>query len=284
MPRLDDLNRQIELAAFVFEHPDRYSESDLARQFHLTEATLRRDVRALREMGLDMRSRKMRYRVDLSLDQINFLITTAFAFGNQESLKNLPLIIEKLGNRSVSFFVACMRAIRHKQTVEIAYRSARSQQPQWRTVTPVAFYNSGKSCYLVAIHGDVTKIYTPERISDFRFSGQASPAKSLPTLGDLFRHSWGSFTGGKLADVRLRFKDDLEDYLSDKFWVDELKMRQTADGLEVSMRVKLSNEFTAWLLGWGDAVTVIEPEELRDAVVHKARSVVRLYEPPHRES
>lgn len=277
MHRLDDLQRQIALAAFVFEHPDRYSESDLARHFHMTEATLRRDVRALRDMGIDVRSRKMRYRVDLTLEQMNFLITTSFAFGNQESIKNLPLIVDKLGHRSVAFFVDCMRAIRFKQTVEIAYRSARSQKPQWRTVTPVAFYNSGKSCYLVAIHGDQTKIYTPERISDYRFSGQPSPVKNVPALGELFRYSWGSFTGGRLSDVRLRFNDDLEDYLSEKFWVEELTMHHTEEGLEVSMRVKLSNEFIAWLLGWGDAVTVLEPEELKSAVLHKAQSVLRVY-------
>lgn len=280
MHRLDDLQRQIALAAYIFEHADRYSESDLARHFHITEATLRRDVRSLRDMGLDVRSRKMRYRVDLSLEQMNFLITTAFAYGNQESIKNLALVHDKLGPRTVAFFIDCMQAIRHRQTVEIAYRSARSQNSQWRTITPVAFYNSGKSCYLIAIHGDTTKIYTLERISDYRFTRQPSPVKTLPTLGELFRYSWGSFTGGRLSNVRLRFKDDLEDYLSEKFWVEELQLKHSDDGLEVSMRVKLSNEFIAWLLGWGDAVTVLEPEELKDAVLHKARSVLRVYERP----
>ncbi len=277
MPRLDDLQRQIGIAAFVFENPDRYSESGLARHFHLTEATLRRDVKALRDLGIDVRSRKMRYRADLTLDQMNFLITTCFAFGNQETIKNLPLIVDKLGPRTLTFFTSCMNAIRDKTMIEIQYRSSRSQDAKWRTITPVAFYNSGKSCYLVAIHGEHTKIYTPERIQDFRATGQPSPVRHHPTLGELFRHSWGSFTGGQVADVKLRFRDDLEDYIADKFWIHDLKIEQSPDGLDVSFRVKLSNEFVAWILGWGPAVTVLEPPELRETVIHKASEIIRHY-------
>ena len=274
---IDDLQRQIEMAALIYEFPDKYSEIDLAEKFHTSESSIHRDMRALRAMGITVNSRKRAFRIELSLLQINTLITTYFAFGNNETIKNLPLVLERFQNKTLSFFVETIRAIRQKHVIEIEYRSAKTNRYQWRTVTPVTFYNAGKTHYLIAIHQDTAKMFTIERIQNFRFSRQASSIKNVPTLNELFRHSWGSFTGGKLTDVHLRFKDDLGQYMAEKFWIEEQAMKQSDNGFEIRLKVKLSNEFIAWILGWGDAVTVLAPDELRQSVLEKAKSIVNHY-------
>ena len=53
-----ELQRQIELAAIVLEHPGFYSEYDLAEKYKVSPTTLRRDLRALRSLGADIHSRK----------------------------------------------------------------------------------------------------------------------------------------------------------------------------------------------------------------------------------
>jgi predicted DNA-binding transcriptional regulator YafY len=277
--RIDDLHRQIELAALIAEFPEKYSEEDLAAHFFVSVGTIRRDVKAVREMGIDVRSRKLSYRIDLSPDDLNLLITTYWAFGNHERIKNLPLILEKFRNRTLFFFVQTMKAIEEKKVMEIEYRSGKKDRSRWRTVTPVAFYNGGKTHYLIAIHEAVPKMYTIERISGFRFSNEPSPLKEIPSLTDLFKHAWGSYTGGSLAVVRLRFRDDLEQYMSEKFWVENQEMKHTDEGFEVKLKIRLSNEFIAWVMGWGDAVTILEPPELRDSVFKKASDIVSRYKP-----
>ena len=278
MNRLDEIQRQIELAAIVSEAPGKWSENDLAEKLHTSVSTIRRDVKSLREMGIDIRSRKLTYRVELPVDTLNQLIVTYLAFENSESIKNLPLIMEKFGSRTLGFFIKTAKAIRDKKVVEIEYRSAQSDRLGWRTITPIAFYNAGKSHYLMAIHQETPKMFTLERIRDFRFPNQKSSVREIPALADLFRNSWGSFTGGKLTRVRLLFKDNLEGYMSDKFWLEGQEAQQTDEGFAMGLHIKISNELIAWIMGWGASVRVIEPDDLRDAVLRKARAIVALYD------
>ncbi len=273
--RIADLQRQIELAAAVYEHPGRYSEGDLASQFFVSVSTIRRDVRALRDMGVDIRSRKLAYQIAIDVEKLNFLITSYMTFWNSEKIKNLPMVVERLKNRTLSFFVETMRSIREKRVMEIEYRSTRRDKPSWRTLTPVTFYNTGKSYYLIAVHGDTPKFFAIERITQVRFSRERSPLRQVPSLTELFRYSWGSFTGGSVTEVRLRFKDDLSGYLSERFWVEGQVMRQTEEGFEVTLKVKLSNEFVAWVMGWGEAVTILGPRELKEKVLGKAEGLLR---------
>ncbi|NUM80812.1 WYL domain-containing transcriptional regulator [bacterium] len=277
MNRLDELQRQIEMAALIYEFPEKYSENDLASLFLTSESTIRRDVKALRDMGIRVFSRKQAYRVEMNLSEINSLVTTYLAFAKNETIKNLPLILEKFVNKTISFFVNTVKAIRDKHVMEIEYRSAKTDKLQWRTITPVAFYNAGKTHYLIAIHQDVPKMFTIERIGQFRFTKQPSPVKEIPSVNELFKDSWGSFTGGKIVKVRLRFSDDHEQYMSDKFWIENQETRHTDEGFEITLHVKLSNEFIAWVMGWGDAVEVLEPDELKTAIVKKANAITKKY-------
>jgi predicted DNA-binding transcriptional regulator YafY len=275
--RFDELQRQIEMAALIFEQPDKYSESDLAKYFFTSEATIRRDVKILRDMGIIVHSRKRAYDIKLTLKELNFLITTYLAFGNNETIKNLKLIHEKFKNKTLNFFVQTMKAVREKKVIEIEYKSVKTDRYQWRTVTPVSFYNAGKTHYLIAIHDQIPKIFTIERIHSARYPNQKSPIKEVPSLNELFKYSWGSFTGGAVTKVRLRFRENLEKYMAEKFWIETQEIIHTDDGFEIAIEVKLSNEFIAWVMGWGDQVTILEPKELKDAVLKKAKAIADLY-------
>lgn len=274
---IDELQRQIEIVAFVFEHPDKYSDIELAEHFYTSDTSIRRDMKALREMGIVIHSRKRAYRIELTPEQINQLITTYFAFGNNESIKNLPLVFEKFRQKTLTFFVQTIKAIREKKIIEIEYRSAKNGRLQWRSVTPITFYNAGKTHYLIAMHHDTPKMFTIERIHAFRFTDQPSAVKHLPSLSELFKYSWGSFTGGAVTKVRLLFHDDLEQYMTEKFWVENQEVKHTDKGFEVTMQVKLSNEFVAWVMGWGPAVRILEPKELKDNVLKKAKAIADMY-------
>ncbi|MBL7959051.1 transcriptional regulator [bacterium] len=276
---IDELQRQIEIVAFVFEHPDKYSDIELAEHFFTSDTSIRRDMKALREMGIVIHSRKHAYRIELTQEQVNQLITAYFAFGNNETIKNLPLVFEKFQQKTLMFFVQTIKAIREKTVMEIEYRSAKNGRLQWRSVTPVTFYNAGKTHYLIAMHHETPKMFTLERINAFRFTNQPSTIKHLPSLSELFKYSWGSFTGGAITKVRLLFQDDMEQYMSEKFWVENQEVKHTDEGFEVTMQVKLSNEFVAWIMGWGSAVRILEPKELVENVLNKAKAITEKYSP-----
>lgn len=276
--RIDDIQRQIELIALIESRPGHYSEDDLAEQLCISLATLRRDMKTLRDMGITIRSRKRSCHVELSQDDLNFLITTYFAFGNQERIKNLPMIRKKLKQHTLLFFIQTMKAIQSKKLMEIDYKSKNQTGGHWRTIAPIAFYNAGKSHYLIALHTDIPKIFTIERIRSFRLLKESSGLKSVPSMSDLFRYSWGSFTGGDVREVRLLFHSSFEDYIVDKYWLEEQSMTKTDAGILVTIKVRLSNEFLAWLMGWGNAVKILEPPDLIDTMTRKTSDILKLYQ------
>jgi predicted DNA-binding transcriptional regulator YafY len=50
------------------------------------------------------------------------------------------------------------------------------------------------------------------------------------------------------------------------------------ESIELVMTVETVEQIVPWILGFGDQVEVIEPEELKDAVCERARRIVRRYE------
>ncbi len=275
--RIDDIQRQIELIALIESRPDHYSEEDLAEHLCVSLSMLRRDMKALRDLGITIRSRKRTCNAELSNDDLNFLVTTYFAFGNQERIKNLPAVRRKMKQQTLLFFIRTMKAIESKKMMEIDYKSKTQPGAHWRTIAPLAFYNAGKAHYLIALHGNIPKIFTLERIRAFRTLNESSGLKNVPSVSELFRYSWGSFTGGNVTVVKLLFQESFEEYITDKHWIDEQSVQKTEDGILVTMKVRLSNEFIAWLMGWGSAVRVLEPPELIDQVIKKTAEIQELY-------
>lgn len=278
--RMDDFQRQIEMVALIESRPGHYSEYDLAEKMCISLATLRRDMKALRDMGIPIRSRKRVCTVDLNLDDLNFLITTIFAFGQQERIRNLPAIRRKMKQQTLMFFVETVKSIGERRLMEIDYPSRNQKSPYWRTIVPLMFYNAGKSHYLIALHEQIPKIFTIEKIHAFRVLNEKASLKQIPPVSELFRHAWGSFTGGEVSEVQLLFHEHLADYVSEKFWVEDQTIKKTEHGILVTMQVRLSNEFLAWLMGWGDAVRVLEPPILIEHLKEKTSAILKLYTKP----
>src|SRR5262245_14497947 len=59
------------------------------------------------------------------------------------------------------------------------------------------------------------------------------------------------------------------------FYVDS--MEDVADGLLVTMRVRVENEILQWLFSWGSQVHVLEPESLRRRLVTEAGKILENY-------
>lgn len=267
---------QIEMAAMIAERPGHYTEQDLAAHFIVSGMTIRRYKRGLKEQGIDVYSRKRFYHVDLKLHDLNRLITRYLAYGAHEVIRNLKLIESKFKGRTLALFVNITKAIREKKMIEIEYKTGEKGY-SWREVTPLSFHNSGKTFYLIALHHDIAKFFLLEHINDVKFTDRRTVAKHIPEPLELFRNTWGTFTGGEVKDIRLLFRDEFKEYLSGRFWQEDQKITVTEDGVELHLKMKLSYEFISWVMGWGKHVKVLEPEELRREVVKRAKEILEQY-------
>lgn len=274
--RIIDECNQIEMAAVIMEKPGHYTENDLADYFKISYMKIRRYKGRLKARGIDVYSRKNHYYVDLKLSDMNQMLITYMAFGTNEVIRNLKLIHERFKEKTLVLFVKITKAIRDHKVIEIAYETE-EKGITWREVSPISFHNAGKTFYLIAIHYRVTKFFTLEHIHNVKFTNRKSDIVNPPSVMDLFKNTWGTFTGGEGVNIRLLFEDSYYKYLSERFWIENQQVVKTEDGVELRLKMKLSYEFISWVMGWGKNVKILEPEELKQEVLSRAKEIVAQY-------
>ena len=80
------------------------------------------------------------------------------------------------------------------------------------------------------------------------------------------------------VDIVLRFRADQAPYVRERVWHPSQKLTDLPDGgVQLAFRAGGPFEIRRWILGWGDAVEVISPEELRNEVKQLFMSATRCY-------
>jgi predicted DNA-binding transcriptional regulator YafY len=99
-------------------------------------------------------------------------------------------------------------------------------------------------------------------------------SRDIPYLSEIYKNSWGIYSGGEEITAELKFNKDKESHFTRRFLTDEQEVNYVPNGIIVKMKVKLSLEFIAWVLGWGDGVVIIAPDKLREQVLAKAKGLI----------
>jgi predicted DNA-binding transcriptional regulator YafY len=92
----------------------------------------------------------------------------------------------------------------------------------------------------------------------------------------LFEGNFG-LIGGLETDVRIFFTDKVARFVRRRTWHPTEKIKKVPDGIELSMRVKGTVEIISWVLSFGEHAELLEPPELRQAVVDELRGAVARY-------
>jgi predicted DNA-binding transcriptional regulator YafY len=84
--------------------------------------------------------------------------------------------------------------------------------------------------------------------------------------------------GDQRTEVRLRFDARVAPLIRDVPGTSGQTLHAVSDeSIELVMTVETVEQIVPWILGFGDQVEVIEPEELKDAVCERARRIVQRY-------
>jgi len=90
--------------------------------------------------------------------------------------------------------------------------------------------------------------------------------------------SWGIEVGGEAVTVRLKFKPDVAKIMEETIWHPSQRVEGQADGsIIMTLGVATCTELCSWILGWGDKVEVLEPEELRQEIKRTAMAMLDVY-------
>jgi predicted DNA-binding transcriptional regulator YafY len=142
---------------------------------------------------------------------------------------------------------------------------------------------AGRSVYLIGFDETVNamRTYKVERISS---STLTADRYQIPDDFDPDRwlaHSWGIWSSDTTAtvNVRLRFDASVAHRVREAVWHRSQRLTELpGGGVELAVTVAGIVEIRPWILSWGDGVEVLEPPELREAVISALRGAAAHYE------
>lgn len=84
--------------------------------------------------------------------------------------------------------------------------------------------------------------------------------------------------GGNEQKVRLRFSNKLVGAVLDRFGRDIIVIKDGDDHFTVNVNVVVSQQFLAWVFGFGTDAEIISPEEIRNEMKNQALAVFQKYD------
>jgi predicted DNA-binding transcriptional regulator YafY len=172
---------------------------------------------------------------------------------------------------------ALRRAVWDDRRVRIQYED-RKRTSSTRTVDPLGLVSKAGVWYLVARHDGELRSFRVDRIRSAQELAQRFERPAAFDLERYWRESSARFTeSSRSIDVvvTLRARRDALERLS-AYWPVEILTKEQRDAL---VRVTFPGSELALFqaMAWSDVATVVEPAELRDAVIARARQALERY-------
>ncbi len=205
----------------------------------------------------------------------------------QNAVGDLPkeVVIRSAGHLPAEsvrgFFDELLEGLRQRVKVRIQCRLAVPGRTLTTLLSPYRLLFQGHAWYVIgrsSVHRDV-RTFSVSRLTAVELTKQSyeiPPRFSLDTyLGDAWRLIRAP---GKSQKVTVRFASSIAGSVADVVWHRTQETVWEDDGsLLMTVRVAGLSEIAWWILGFGEQVEVVEPEQLRREVARRAEAALSPY-------
>jgi predicted DNA-binding transcriptional regulator YafY len=276
-----ELIRQIDIISMVLDKSGHYSEDEIADFFSESLPTVRRDFARIREMGIALHSTKRCLFIEQKIPTklLNKLINTYLALNDTEAIKNLQGINKIFKDHTLRYFVQLVKSINQKTIIEFDYEKDSYETTVLRRVTPIGFFKTSRSFIFVGLEDedmDKVRFYLIEKIRNIKFTDKKTKIKTLPTMYEFLKDSWGIYQAGEVVKVVLLF-DKKCTHIKNRMFINNQEIEETEKGIYFRANLKISNEFISWILGWGKKCRVVEPVSLKNDIKRIATEILENY-------
>lgn len=184
------------------------------------------------------------------------------------------------GNESdPKVFDALIQAIKKRLTIRLQYRGSKDKEHLDRELEPHHLFFRLGSWYLIAFDRPTgqLKTFSLRRMREVKPTATSFERQDNDILAHL-RDSFGVSDASEPVKVVLRFTAEVSAIVRERQWHHSQKIEHLVDGgLQLSMWVAESPYLVSWILGWGPAALVLEPDSLRHRVREQANQTAALY-------
>lgn len=174
-----------------------------------------------------------------------------------------------------------VKALVLQRQIEMTYATP-GKEAKTRTMQPLSLLMYKRALYLVArlkgsdgVIRDIT--FAVERIKSVKILEDSFSYPHDYNPEGRFQHSFGLVSNQEPVEVRLHFHQTVAPNVGSRRWHPSQEITETEDGLEMVLNVNPSQEFIAWLLGYGHFVRVLEPESLVQTMRHRLQQALEQY-------
>jgi proteasome accessory factor B len=170
--------------------------------------------------------------------------------------------------------------IEDRRAVFITYQSLRATEAVTYDIFPYGFTYHLGSLYLIGRkrEDDSIRHWKVDRIEDAEVTKFPFP---MPEDFDLREHlakSFGIYQTSGDVHVKVRFSATVARHVEESRWHQSQKLTREKDGsLIAAFDLDTIEEIKQWVLSFGQNAEVLEPEELRNAIIEEVESLRRQY-------
>ena len=172
-------------------------------------------------------------------------------------------------------------AVAQRRSVRIEYGSLTEWDDIRTKLNPYRVLFSRRSWYVIgrsSIHRQ-TRTFNLSRIRKLETLEDSFTIPRGFSLDRYLRNAWHMIAAGRDRKVVVRFSKMVAQNVAEVTWHKTQTLSWNEDGtLDFSVTVSGLGEISWWILGYGDQAEVLEPEELRETIVQRARKMVERYD------
>ncbi len=265
------LKRRIEILGLVLAKPGLYAVADMEILFDCSPATIKRDLQALRQEGIDIHSVSktgLEVRNSIDASTLKKLLEIYSLISQMEVSQNraAAFLVNGKKERAVALFVTLQRCIENNIQAEITYCKSTLGDAKKRVIEPLLLFEKDNDWRLYAFDKGVQKQFLLEKISSIT----PLDTKFTPTdtsFRNFIKNSFGPWVGKPEIKVQLKFT---------RAWLANGKEPHLMDGQEVEMQkdgskivsfmVSSLEDVARWVVGRGGEVIALKPVKLVELV------------------
>lgn len=277
------IKRQSEILGLIVANKKTLNIADFAFLFECEELTIKRDLKELREMGIDVHSsgkKGVRIFNELNDELITSVITQYMnnAMLDKQYNKATNLLVKKLNKQAIENITTIQRAIENEVKLNVTYVKTPTSKSVERTIEPMLIFQSDGSWRLFARHEKVLKQFIVDRIINVETTEQKFRKISEVKMKSIFETSFKSWLGNDRYEIKLRFLNPWTDRLRPRQLMENQKVTENEDGsITFETTVNSLDEISSWIVSRGKGVIVESPQELKDRVIQMAKDALSNY-------
>jgi predicted DNA-binding transcriptional regulator YafY len=183
-------------------------------------------------------------------------------------------------NRSSGVVQVLMKGVLHRNTVKISHTVPGYEDAVQRKVDPYKLWYVNSGLYLVGFDhpSEELRVFAVHRIDSAEATNRRFEIPESFNF-DEFTESAFQLVWGKPQHITIRFRADQAPYVTERTWHASQKITPQNDGsVLLEMDVADVDEVRRWLMGFGAASEVIEPQDLRKELIEELRVALKTYD------